>query len=275
MSDDTVLYAIEAGVATLTFNRPEKLNALTPEMLSRVFRLTATAAADPEVKVIVLTGAGRGFSAGLDLGIIGSGAGGRVETQPGIAPQWGDDVGPDLARMFSGGWNALITSRKPTIAAVNGPAFGWGFILALHCDIRFAARSAVFNATFARIGVPGEKGSAWLLARLVGTARAADLLYTARRFDGVEAERLGIVNQVLDDAALLPFVMEYARNIATYSTPRALAAMKAQIWTAIDDDYDTGFAYADKEQDIASASADFREAFASYREKRPPRFSGT
>ncbi len=269
-----VLYAVEAGVATLTLNRPDKLNALTPEMLSLVFAHVAEAAADPAVQVIVLTGAGRGFSAGLDLGIIGSGAGGRVETARKQEPQWGDDIGPDMARFFSGGWNGLMTSRKPTIAAVNGPAFGWGFILALHCDIRFASRSALFNATFARIGVPGEKGSAWLLARLIGTARAADLLYTARRFEGVEAERLGVVNGVLDDDALMPHVVEYARNIAAYSAPRALAAMKAQIWTAIDDSYDVGFAYADHEQDLATATADFREAFGSYRDKRTPNYTG-
>jgi enoyl-CoA hydratase/carnithine racemase len=226
------------------------------------------------VKVIVITGAGRGFSAGLDLNIIGSGAGSRVELDPGIAPQWGDDIGPEMARFFAGGWNGLITSRKPTIAAINGPAFGWGFILALHCDIRFAARSALLNATFARIGVPGEKGSAWLLARLIGTARAADLLYTARRFDGAEAERLGIVNAVLDDDALMPHITEYARNIAQFSAPRALAAMKAQIWTATDDSYDTAFAYADHEQELATGTADFREAFASYREKRTPTFTG-
>ncbi|KPF77531.1 hypothetical protein IP88_06145 [alpha proteobacterium AAP81b] len=271
---DELLYGVADGVATITFNRPDKLNALTPEILSALFRRVAEAGADPAVKVIVLTGAGRGFCAGLDLGIIGSGAGGRVELDPGIAPQWGDDIGPDLARFYSGGWNALITCRKPTIAAVNGPAFGWGFILALHCDIRFAARSALFNATFARIGVPGEKGSAWLLSRLVGTARAADLLYTARRFDGADAERLGIVNAVLDDEALMPHVAEYAANVATYSAPRAMAAMKAQIWTAIDDDYTKAFAYADHEQEAATGTEDFREAFASYREKRAPVFKG-
>ena len=269
-----VLYAVGGGVATLTFNRPDKLNALTPEMLSEVFRLTAEAAADPAVKVIVLTGAGRGFCAGLDVGIIGSGAGGRVEAEPGIAPQWGEDIGPEMQRLFAGGWNTLITCRKPTIAAVNGPAFGWGFILALHCDIRFAARSALFNATFARIGVPGEKGSAWLLSRLVGTARAADLLFSARRFDGAEAERLGIVNAVLGDEALMAHVADYARNIADYSAPRALAAIKAQIWTAIDDSYADGFVYADAEQERATGTEDFREAFASYREKRLPKFTG-
>ncbi len=271
---DDLLYSVDAGVATITFNRPEKLNALTPEILSALFARVGEAGADPAVKVIVLTGAGRGFCAGLDLSIIGSGAGGRVTTDHGITPQWGDDIGPDLQRFYAGGWNALITCRKPTIAAVNGPAFGWGFILALHCDIRFAARSALFNATFARIGVPGEKGSAWLLSRLVGTARAADLLYTARRFDGVEAERLGIVNAVLDDDALMPHVAEYAANIAAYSAPRAMAAMKAQIWTAIDDDYTTAFAYADHEQELATGTEDFREAFASYREKRTPVFRG-
>ncbi|PZN92574.1 MAG: enoyl-CoA hydratase [Alphaproteobacteria bacterium] len=269
-----VLYAVSEGVATITLNRPDKLNALTPDMLSAVFRHVAEAGADPAVRVIVLTGAGRGFSAGLDLGLIGSGASSGVTTDPGIAPQWGDDIGPEMQRFFAGGWNTLITCRKPTIAAINGPAFGWGFILALHCDIRFASRSALLNATFARIGVPGEKGSAWLLSRLVGTARAADLLYTARRFDGAEAERLGIVNAVLDDDALMPHVTEYARNIAQFSAPRALAAMKAQIWTAIDDSYDVGFAYADHEQELATGTADFREAFGSYRDKRIPRFTG-
>ena len=274
MSDAEVLSHTADGVAVITLNRPEKLNALTPAMLSQFFAAVAAASEDPAAKVIVVTGAGRSFSAGLDLGLIGQGAGATVITHPDGDPQWGDDIGPALAPYYSGGWPVLITSRKPTIAAVNGPAFGWGFILSLHCDIRFAARSALFNATFARIGVPGEKGSAWLLTRHIGQARAMDLLYTARRFDGVEAERLGLVNSVHDDDALLPAVMDYARNIAAYSAPRALAAMKAQVWTALDEDYTTAFAAADKEQDLATQTQDFREAFASYREKRPPQFSG-
>ena len=275
MSDAEVLSHTADGVALITLNRPEKLNALTPAMLSQFFAAVAAASADPAAKVIVVTGAGRSFSAGLDLGLIGQGAGATVITHPDDSPQWGDAVGPALAPYYSGGWPVLITSRKPTIAAVNGPAFGWGFILSLHCDIRFAAKSALFNATIARIGVPGEKGSAWLLTRHIGQARAMDLLYTARRFDGIEAERLGLVNAVYDDAALLPNVMDYARNIAAFSAPRALAAMKAQVWTALDEDYTTAFAAADREQDLATVTNDFREAFASYREKRPPQFSGS
>jgi enoyl-CoA hydratase/carnithine racemase len=101
-----------------------------------------------------------------------------------------------------------------------------------------------------------------------------DLLYTARRFDGREARALGVVNDVFDDEALLPHVMEYARNIATYSAPRSLAAMKAQVWTALDEDYSTAFTAADLEQDKATHTEDFREAFASYREKRAPRYTG-
>jgi enoyl-CoA hydratase/carnithine racemase len=274
--DTSILYAVDAGVATLTFNRPEKLNALTPQMLERFFSCVSKAAADPEVRVIVVTGAGRGFSAGLDLSVIGTGQSGH-SAEPAEAPppsQWGDDVGPSLQRYFSGGWNALITSRKPTIAAVNGAAFGWGFILSLHCDIRFAARSALFNATFARLGVPAEKGIGWLLPRLIGTARAADLLYTARRFDGVEAERLGIVNAVLDDDQLMAHVSAYAQSIAANAAPRALAAMKAQIWTATDDHYDEGFAAANLEQDLCTKTEDFREGLASYKDKRAPRFTG-
>jgi enoyl-CoA hydratase/carnithine racemase len=274
MTDAPILYAVDAGVATLMFNRPDKLNALTPAMLSAFFRMVQQAAADPAVRVIVITGAGRGFCAGLDLSMIGSGASGSVEIAAAPPPQWGDDIGPELARFFSGGWNGLIMSRKPTIAAVNGAAFGWGFILSLHCDIRFAGRAALFNATFARLGVPGEKGSAWLLSRLVGTARAADLLYTARRFDGAEAEWLGVVNAVFDDDALMTHTMDYARGIAVNSAPRALAAMKAQIWTAQDDCYDAGFAAADHEQDLATQTADFREGIDSLRAKRAPTFTG-
>jgi len=269
-----ILYAVEAGVATITFNRPEKLNAMTPPMLEQVFAYFAEAGADPSVRVILLTGAGRGFCAGLDLQVIGAGASGEADLSRKIAPQWGDEVGPALARFYNEGWGALISCRKPTIAAINGPAFGWGFILALHCDIRFAARSALFNATFARLGVPAEKNSGWLLTRLIGIARTADLVYTARRFDGVEAERLGIVNAVLDDDKLAAHANAYARDIAANSAPRALAAMKAQIWAALDDPYDVAFADSDREQAICAASADFREGLQSYVQKRPPAFTG-
>lgn len=286
MDDEPKLLTVIAdGVATLTFNRPEKLNALTPAMLEDFFAIIAQWGADPDVRVIVITGAGRGFSAGLDLGAISAAAseGGSnlsadrtaaARTNNAPQPHWGDDVGPALGHDFTRGWNGLITCRKPTIAAINGPAFGWGFILALHCDIRFAARSAVFNATFARLGVPAEKGMGWLLPRLIGIARAADLLYTARRVDAAEAERIGLVNEVVEDDRLMTHVDVYARAIAANAAPRALAAMKAQIWTAADNGYDAAFAAADLEQGRCTQTEDFKEGVGSYLAKRPPVFTG-
>ncbi len=276
MSEEHILYTVQDGVATITFNRPDKLNAMTPRMLAEVFRRVRDAAADDAVKVIVLTGAGRAFCAGLDLQVIGTGSSGEGFPSPdeGPAPQWSDEIGPALARFYSHGWEDFIKARKPVIAAINGPVFGWGFVLSLHCDIRFAARSALFNATFARLGIPAEKNAGWLLTRLIGPAKAADLLYTARRFDGTEAQGLGVVNGTFEDDALMAHVHDYAKNIATYSAPRSLAAIKAQIWTAVDDPYNAAFQASDHEQHLATQTADFREGFTSYTERRVPAFKG-
>lgn len=276
MSEQDVLYSVEDGVASITFNRPEKMNALTPQMLADVFTSVQKAAANPEARVIVLSGAGRAFCAGLDLKVIGKGvSSSELDALPDKpAPQWGDDIGPALDRFYAHGWGDFVTARKPIIAAINGPVFGWGFILALHCDIRFAARSALFNATFARLGIPGEKNAAWLLTRLIGPAKAADLLYTARRFDGAEAEALGVVNASFDDGELMAKVTEYAASIALNSAPRSLASIKAQIWAATDQPYGEAFADSDKEQDLATQTEDFQEGYTSYVEKRAPAFKG-
>jgi enoyl-CoA hydratase/carnithine racemase len=276
MTEKHILYEVNQGVGTITFNRPEKLNALTPTMLGDVFRRVRDASSDDAVRVIVLTGAGRAFCAGLDLQVIGTGGSGAglPSADEGPMPRWGDDTGPALARFYSHGWQDFIVARKPTIAAINGPVFGWGLILSLHCDIRFAARSALFNATFARLGIPAEKNAGWLLTRLIGPAKAADLLYSARRFDGAEAEALGVVNAAFDDDKLMAHVTDYARYIATNSAPRSLAAMKSQIWTAIDDPYNLAFQASDREQAMATDTEDFREGFTSYTERRPPNFKG-
>lgn len=276
MDSDDVLYSVRNGVASITFNRPEKMNALTPQMLADVFHYVQQGAADDAVRVMVLSGAGRAFCAGLDLKVIGKGVSSSGLDAMGEKPtfQWGEDIGPALDRFYAHGWGDFITSRKPIIAAINGPIFGWGFILSLHCDIRFAARSALFNATFARLGIPGEKNAAWLLTRLIGPAKAADLLYTARRFDGAEAEALGLVNAAYDDDALMDKVTQYAEGIAANSAPRSLAAIKAQIWTAVDDPYCEGFRASDIEQDLATQTADFSEGYTSYTEKRAPEFKG-
>lgn len=275
MTADHILYNVDNGVATITLNRPDKMNALTPEMLGDVFRRVRDAAADEAVRVIMLTGAGRAFCAGLDLSVIGTGSSGRGLPGPdeGPAPLWGEDIGPTLKRFYSHGWQDFMIARKPVIAAINGPIFGWGFILSLHCDIRFTAKSALFNATFARLGIPAEKNAAWLLTRLIGPAKAADLLFSARRFDGTEAEALGIANAAVPDDELIGYVTDYAQNIAANNAPRSLAAIKAQIWTAVDDPYNDAFKVSDREQALATKTADFKEGFTSYKEKRAPHFT--
>ncbi len=276
MNSEHILYSTDKGIAKITLNRPDKMNAMTPQMLSDLFRRLRDAAADQSARVIVLTGKGRAFCAGLDLAAIGTGTT-DVELpmkDESPAPQWGDDIGPALERFYAHGWQDFIVARKPVIAAINGPAFGWGLILSLHCDIRFAARSAMFNATFARLGVPAEKNAAWLLSRLIGPAKTADLLYTARRFDAEEAESLSVVNAVHDDDKLDTYVTKYAEQIALNSAPRSLAAIKAQIWTAIDDPYGDAFKACDKEQRTAMQTSDFSEALKSYVEKRTPDFKG-
>lgn len=276
MNDEHILYAVSNGVATITLNRPDKLNALTPYMLGDIFLRVRDASADEAVRAVLLTGAGRAFCAGLDLNVIGTGtSSGGVPTEPSaLPPQWGDDIGPNLERFYATGWRDFIVSRKPIIAAINGPIFGWGFILALHCDIRFAAKSALFNATFARLGIPAEKNAGWLLTRLIGPARAADLLFTARRFDGAEAMDMGVVNSVFADDELQAHTVAYAENIAKNSAPRSLAAIKSQIWTAIDDPYNEAFEASDQEQDAVTETDDFKEALSSYKAKRSPVFTG-
>jgi enoyl-CoA hydratase/carnithine racemase len=276
MTEPHLLSEVTDGVLRLTLNRPEKLNALTGEMISDLLGAVADGAARTDVRVIVITGAGRGFCAGMDLAIISGRVGGQtnVAVPEGAAPpQFGDDVGPPVGLAAHLRFGSFLSTRKPIIAAVNGVAVGFGLAIALHCDIRLAARSASFNTTFARLGVPAEQGVGWLLPRLVGPAVAADLLFAPRKVGADEAQRIGLVNHLLNDEGFDDEVMEYARNIAANSAPRALAVMKAQIWGYQDLSYDEALEDTDREIKINTATADFREAISSYVNKQAPRFT--
>lgn len=260
MSDAPVLYEVEERVATITLHRPEKLNAWTAAMDGAFRAAVAAAEGDPEVRVVVVTGAGRGFCAGADMSLLESLA------ESGAA----SGTGLDLPLRFE----FLQKMGKPVIAAVNGPAVGLGLILTLHCDLRFATPEARFGTAFAKRGLIAEYGMAWMLPRLIGPARALDLLLSARIVDAAEALRMGLVNQVFPAPTFLFDVLAYARELATAVSPRSMAVMKRQVYEGLTQTFDEAAAVAEREMLLSLRSEDFREGVAHFVEKRPASFTG-
>ena len=277
---EDVLYEVQDRIAVIRLNRPESLNAFTAAMGNGLRNAVGAAVADPEVRVIVLTGAGRGFCAGADMkllqGIQGgtTATGGRPgEAEPG-APDFSSDLGPDVSAHYGGRFGYLLKAKKPIVAALNGPAAGLGFVIALYADLRFAGSEAVFTTSFGQRGLIAEHGCSWLLPRLVGPANALDLLLSARKIGAAEAERIGLVNKVFAQATFMEEVLAYARVLADKVSPRSMAVMKAQVWKSPFQDFGTALAVADSEMLASFKSEDFREGVAYYVEKRAPRFKG-
>lgn len=272
MTFDEIDYALDQRVALITLKRPERMNAMTLRMGGEIRAALQQASDDPQVRAIVLTGAGRGFCAGADAARLQNRAdssGKEAEPLPNAGAIAGGLELPDgLAAKYS----YLASVPKPVIAAVNGAAVGVGLVLALYCDIRFAAREARFGTAFARRGLVAEYGAAWLLPRLIGPARAFDLLYSARLVEAEEAASLGLVDRVLDGPDLLPAALDYARELAAQSSPRSLRVIKQLVWRGLNSDVGAAVAEAEEETAAALASDDFREGVAAWQEKRPPRF---
>jgi enoyl-CoA hydratase/carnithine racemase len=260
---EDVLYEVRDGVAVVTLNRPESLNAFTAAMGRGLQQAVAAAIADDAVRVIVLTGAGRGFCAGADMKLL-------QQIKPDAAPA----PRPLASGDYGGRFGYLIQAKKPVIAALNGPAAGLGLVLALYADLRFAASEAKFTTSFAQRGLIAEHGISWLLPRLVGQAHALDLLLSARKLGATEAERLGLVNKVFAQAGFMDEVMAYARMLADTVSPRSMAVIKAQLWKVPFQDFASALAEADSEMQKSFKSEDFQEGVAHYVEKRAPKFKG-
>jgi enoyl-CoA hydratase/carnithine racemase len=258
---ELVLQSIDDGVATLTLNRPDRLNAWTDELENEYFDALERCGADAEVRVIVVTGAGRGFCAGADM-----------ESLQQIAP---------LARRGTNGAQARerrkqtlpLTIPKPIVAAINGPCAGIGLVQALMCDVRFAAQGAKLTTAFARRGLVAEHGISWILPRLVGPARALDLLLSGRVVLAEEAEKLGLVNRAIEPDHLLEETHAYARDLATNCSPASMATMKTQVYRDLDAEVDDALANADRLMIASLQAPDFREGVASFLEKREPSFA--
>ncbi len=256
------------GVALLTLNRPEKLNAMTGELVQSLHEHLEAIAVDPSVRVVVLTGAGRGFCAGLDLGGYGTAphTAHLGPTQTGFAVQ--KHIASLIPRMRS--------LPQPVIAAVNGAAAGGGFALVLGSDIRIASRAAKFNAAFIRIGLSAcDIGTSWLLPRLIGASRSQELMLTGRVFDAEEAYRIGLVVELVDDGAVLDAALAKA-DLVMANSPFGVALTKEGMWSALEiPGMQAAIDLENRQQIMASATRDHREAMTAFLERRPPNFTNS
>ncbi len=266
-------YATSDGVAVVTLNRPDRLNAWTTRMEQEYRWCLATADADPAVRVVVVTGAGRGFCAGADMSALAGFAGGEeydLTNTDAAAPA----AAPDVRSDWTGSFTYALGMAKPVIAAVNGSAAGVGFVLMCFADIRFAAAGSKMTTSFARLGLPAEHGVSWVLPRLVGAGRAADLLYSSRVVLAEEAERMGLVNRVCPSESLLDETISYARTMAAECAPSSLLTMKRQLWGDLLDPLDTSWRHAVEQMTTMVTSPEFVEGVEAHQQKRPPRFAG-
>lgn len=270
-----IRYEVDDPVATITLDRPEHLNAWTPTMDRELRDAVGRAERDRQVVAIVITGAGRGWCAGADMKTLQGLTDGEertgAPTESGTSgsgtpgdPSWGEDL--------RGTYTYLMSVPKPVIAAINGAVAGMAVPIALSCDLRFAAEDAVITTAFAQRGLVAEWGISWLLPRLVGSANALDLLFSARRVTGSEAAAMGLVNRAVPGDQLLPTVRAYVEDLAASCSPTSMAVMKRQVYQQLH----AGLAAAERDTQVLMAESferpDFREGVSSFVEKRIPQF---
>lgn len=274
MAFDEVQYEVADRIATITLNRPDKLNAWTFKMEAEYKRAMADAHAREDVRAIIVTGAGRGFCAGADMSLLSSVMGGDVDTSDVDASAPLPGCGPDTPEDFKKQYSFPPAIGKPIIAAINGHAVGIGLVHTLYCDFRFASDKAKFGTAFAQRGLIAEYGIAWLLPRIVGLENAADLLYTARIVEAQEALRMGLVSRVVPHDELMFAARAFATQLVTQSSPRSLRVMKRQLWHALFNRLGPSVDLALNEMMESFGSEDFREGVMAFMEKRAPQFSG-
>ncbi|MCG8691842.1 MAG: enoyl-CoA hydratase [Minwuiales bacterium] len=277
MAFEEILYDVEDGIATITLNRPDKLNAWTRVMEREVRMALEEASGDDAVRVIVLTGAGRGYCAGADMSSLNrtalkgtEGRNAEIKHIP-VGPVAG---GLDLPKDFHRRNTYYPTVPKPIIAAINGPCAGIGLVLTLYADMRFASDAAMFTTAFSRRGLVAEHGISWMLPQLVGAANALDLLLSARKVSAEEAQQMGLVNKVFPAATFMNDVRAYAIELATLVSPRSMRVMKQQVFAAMLQDLDTAVDVGDHEMTLSFDSEDFKEGVDHFVEKRAPAFTG-
>jgi len=256
-----LLYDVDGGVATITLNRPDRLNAISGPMLESLSRGLRDADRDRNVRVIILTGAGRGFCAGLDLKDLTAGTG----IGAGLASARFDLAGSPPV--------VLHTTDKPVLCALNGPAAGYGMDLALGCDMRIASTEAKLAAVFTKRGILPESGGAWLLPRLVGWARAAEIAFRGLTLSGREALEMGLVNRVVEPDQLMSVTREIAAEIAA-NAPLAVQATKRMMRLGLEETFEANVHHVFLQLLPLIGSHDFKEGVRAFMEKRDPQFQG-
>lgn len=266
MDYQDIVVEVQDFLATVTLNRPQKLNAYTRRMGEELTHAYETLGRRDDVRVIIMTGAGRGFCSGADI---------SAEFQKNLAEreQGASPVSAHIVHPRSGLHYALYNCPKPTIAAINGPALGIGLTMTLLQDIRIMAAEASVGAIFARMGLMPELGSTFMLPRLIGLAKALELTYTARTLNATEALEIGLVNRVVPGEQLVATVREMAGQIAALP-PLALAVAKRALYQGAESDFDTAVQTETFGLDYLFKSQDHKEAVAAFLEKRPAKFQG-
>ncbi|TET12869.1 MAG: enoyl-CoA hydratase [Dehalococcoidia bacterium] len=265
MSYETIILDKEEGIATMTLNRPAKLNAVSPAMWWELSRAIEEVRTDSEIRVLILTGTDPGFCAGADIEETLMLAVPGAEVPPRTREQMKEPVGIAGLR--------FAQLQKPTLAAVNGVAAGMGFSFALACDIRIASEKARFTNVFVRVGLIPDNGLTYFLPRLVGLAKALELMYTGDRVDAREAERIGLVNRVVPHDDLLKVTKDMAKRIAQ-AAPMALELTKWTTTRALNTDLEQTILLETYAQKVCLETEDFQEGLKAFMEKRPPVFKG-
>ena len=267
-----ILYQVEDPVAIITMNRPQRLNAFTRTMLAEIRHAVAAAERDSRVVGIILTGAGRGFCAGMDMAAldqISAAASLDGDEDASLAATPGDaTMGAD----FSIAYTYLLAVRKPLLAAVNGPCAGLGFCFAVLSDMRFVERQAKFSTAFAGRGLVAEHAVSWLLPRLIGSSRSLDILWSARRFDGVEAQQMGLADRLCETGTALDTARQYIVDLARTVSPASIMVIKQQVYRHLMMSLGPAMEETNRLMEESLLRPDFREGVRSFLEQREPAF---